>query len=383
MGKYLTIDLKQACTGYIHNYFGGDLFNIEKTYDIDKYNIIWFADNITPTINYILQRYFKDKTIINHQYFYSWELNRGIGVKKFEEIFKATDKIGLLKSVYYDKIPTTIEWEGKGIIKPNKQIKSATQVFENLEELKLIIQENPEAYNEGFLIQEYKEGKEVAFGTYFINSKPILPVYVNYEFKKTINKKTGANKGQSAEFGYFTTHSFIVDLVNLISEYFKNHKIKYNGYIDVNCIYVDNKLYPLEWTISRDGYPTFLSIFHKSDPIEVLKNMEYQNKHKFRYVMVLRLDVFEKDKNQEYIFELPKEYFIEGNDIYFYLENQTKVIDETNENYILKTTYPSLTGILVKSSDNFEEFNFKFPDDAIYYIDFNKELKERVISEWM
>ena len=57
----------------------------------------------------------------------------------------------------------------------------------------------------------------------------------------------------------------------LISDYLKHKKIKYNGYIDVNCIYADDKLYPLEFTISRDGYPTFVNIFYKLDPITVFK----------------------------------------------------------------------------------------------------------------
>ena len=216
MGKYLAIDILKFCTGYLHNYFGGDLFDINKTFDIDKYSIIWFSDNIPPTLNYILSRYFQDKTIINHQYFSNWELNRGIGVQKMKEIF---GKENILYSVYYDKIPTKIKWEGKGIIKPNKQVKSATKVFENVNELIQILKEDPESYNEGFLIQEFKEGKEVAFGTYFINSEPILPIYLNYEFKKTISKDLGANKGQSAEFGVFTEHPEIIDKIMLISDY--------------------------------------------------------------------------------------------------------------------------------------------------------------------
>ncbi|MGB9637732.1 MAG: hypothetical protein ACPL1F_00300 [bacterium] len=393
MGKYLAIDYNLSCSGYIHNFLGADVWS-KKTKNknmetFNGYQVYWFCDNLPEDIYYVFYHYLKDrnKIIINSPMLRTWELKRNIGINKFKEIF--SDLFYIPKYLYFkdlnniEEVIKEVKDLEEGVIKSNTSlIKNTTYHYKNLEELKNILEMYKGEYQEGFLIQEYIKGKEVAISGFFLESQLILPVYVNYEFKRTINKNLGNNTGQSAEFGYFTYAEEPVKIIKKLEKYFLDNGIKYTGYVDINGILSEKGYSPLEWTISRDGHPTVLNMFIETDITVFLREKDLKIENPFRYNLVLRADDTELPKKQKIKFMLGKEKF-KGNK-YFIPEEDTKKIDEDDKYVYFENSDSDLLGYYIETSKEFKEIdiNFNFGVNLIYYENFNKEVKERYIKEW-
>jgi len=355
--RYLLIDINNSKN--IHKYFNNpDIFCIKdfsKQLKI-KYDFVWFADNTLGDITDIIEYYFKKKYfIVNNQNLKHWELNRRIGIEKAKLFGIKTPK-----SVY--KVED-VDFE-KGIIKPfgGAGYKNSA-VFESKEELVKLLEND--VYKNGVVIQEFLEGNEIAFGCYFVNSKPIYPIYVNREYKHSISKDVGGNTGQSAEFGVFTYPT--IDYFERISHYLKKHNINYTGLIDINMMEIENELNFLEWTISRDGYPEIQAFLSEKDFIPaLLVQKDFKPEYKFNYSLILRLDDIEnKIKELELDIEIEKYNFIPE-------------VDKVNDKYIAKTDDTDNIGILYHKSNELEEIDIskvKVNYPLLYYVSFNEEVK--------
>lgn len=394
MGIYCAIDYFETNSGYIHTYLGGDYF-YKNNFDLDtfmKYEIYWFCDNIPEEIYYIFYNFLKEKIIINSPMLRKWELNRKVGLERFKDIFKDDNNFYITKYYYFDKLDDIDEVLNKvkdievGVIKSNTSLnKVSTVKYNNFDELKNLLINNKKDYEKGFIIQEYIEGKEVAISAFLWDSEVILPVYVNYEFKRSINKEIGNNTGQSAEFGYFTYAKEPVNIIKKISEYLKKNKIRYTGYLDINGAIKDNKFIPFEWTISRDGYPSIMNFLVEVDITKLFKEQKLEIERPFRYNLILRIDDTETKKDKENMFFIDKNnYPFNQPFVYFFPEKSSKFYKKEEDKIYYKNLDMDNLGLFIKTSDKFEELNpeFNLGVNVMYYIDYDKEVKERYIKEW-
>ena len=352
--EYLLIDTDNSKN--IHKYFNKcEIWNIlDLNYKPKKHNMVWFANNFYSPINNYIEKCLECEVVINNQNLKNWELNRRVGIERAKVL-----GVKIPKTVYDIK---DLDFE-KGIIKPNlgSGYKSSF-IFQNKEEL----ERNFENFEyKDYIIQEYIEGNEIAFGCFFIDSKPILPVYINREYKRSISKNIGGNTGQSAEFGLFSYH--LPPFFEKLSYFLIKNNVKYNGLIDINFMERDNELYFLEFTISRDGYPEILAFLSEKDFIPaLLEKRDFKIENKFNYSMIIRVDDIELEEKEIKIAYKEKE--------------NIKFIPEVNKKddlLIVKENDMDNIGILYKRSNEFEELELiEFSYPVLYYIDYNEEIKK-------
>lgn len=105
-----------------------------------------------------------------------------------------------------------------------------------------------------FQLQKMAVGVEVAVGAFFNGEDFIYPVNINFEHKKLFPGDIGPYTGEMGTLMYWSSPNAIFNntLLKLKDELVK---VKYVGYIDVNCIANARGVYPLEIT-ARFGYPT-------------------------------------------------------------------------------------------------------------------------------
>lgn len=107
-----------------------------------------------------------------------------------------------------------------------------------------------------FILQEFIGGTEMAVGGWFGPAGFIEGWCENWEFKKLMAGETGPATGEMGTVVRYVKKS---KLANLVLKPLEDelHKLKYCGYVDVNCIIDDKGVpYPLEFTM-RPGWPTF------------------------------------------------------------------------------------------------------------------------------
>lgn len=105
-----------------------------------------------------------------------------------------------------------------------------------------------------FILQKRVQGIEVAVGAFFNGHNFIYPININFEHKKLFPGNVGPATGEMG------TSMFWSGPNKLFNQTLKKMestlaKVRYIGYIDINCIVNGNGIYPLEFT-SRFGYPT-------------------------------------------------------------------------------------------------------------------------------
>lgn len=105
-----------------------------------------------------------------------------------------------------------------------------------------------------FQLQKMAVGVEVAVGAFFNGEDFIYPININFEHKKLFPGDIGPYTGEMGTLMYWSYPNAIFNntLLKLKDEL---AKVKYVGYIDVNCIANARGVYPLEIT-ARFGYPT-------------------------------------------------------------------------------------------------------------------------------
>jgi len=355
-------------SGNIHRFLNHKVITLPKdSFYFENVKYIWFADNSYISLNKAIEKAFlsiyPDITIVNSPKIHYWSDNRRIS-------YKIMEKMGfdiLNYEVYED--PKTIDvdrWE-RGVVKllySDAGYKN-TRIFQSKEELEAIKEE----LTEPVIIQEFCDGEEVAFGTLFYHSEPILPVYVSFEFKKSISNKIGGNTGQSGEFGFFSSHPFAMDVINKITNYLKEKNIDYTGTIDINGGYKEGKFYPYEFTLSRDGYPEILHFLYGED-IEEMFSTKKRKKNNFTYSLIIRADFIENEK-KEYKFKVNEEAIKEDGFVFIPEAKQ-------KEDYYI-TRDPHIIGILYKESDKVEEIKLRdyFDIPVIYYSSFNEDIQRK------
>jgi phosphoribosylamine--glycine ligase len=102
-------------------------------------------------------------------------------------------------------------------------------------------------------IQQYIEGVEVAVSAFFNGKNFVEPVEISFEHKKLMNNDIGPNTGEMGTTMFWTdfNNKLFQEILYPIWDRIQG----YHGYIDINCIMSDDKVYPLEYTC-RFGYPT-------------------------------------------------------------------------------------------------------------------------------
>ena len=107
---------------------------------------------------------------------------------------------------------------------------------------------------EGFILQEFKDGIEMAVGGYFGPNGFSKYFLENWEFKKLMNDDLGVATGEQGTILRYVKDSKLAEKVLLPLEDML-HGIDYTGYCDVNCIITpDGTPWPLEFT-NRPGWP--------------------------------------------------------------------------------------------------------------------------------
>jgi phosphoribosylamine--glycine ligase len=105
-----------------------------------------------------------------------------------------------------------------------------------------------------FQLQEHARGVEVATGLFFNGSDFVLPLNINFEYKRLFPGDLGPFTGEMGTLMYWSNSSCIFDLtLARMKRAFK--KSGYVGYLDLNCIVNAKGIFPLEFTC-RFGYPT-------------------------------------------------------------------------------------------------------------------------------
>jgi phosphoribosylamine--glycine ligase len=113
----------------------------------------------------------------------------------------------------------------------------------------------PEILKEGFILQEFIPGIEIAAGTYFDGHDFVQPVMVNFENKSFGMKPfPGPPTGEMGSHGiYLKDPKLFQEATVKMGSYLK--KINYHGDFDINYILAKDGPYALEMT-PRTGYPT-------------------------------------------------------------------------------------------------------------------------------
>lgn len=125
-----------------------------------------------------------------------------------------------------------------------------------------------------FILQEFIGGTEMAVGGWFGPGGFNRGWCENWEFKKLMNDDLGVATGEQGTVVRYVARSKLANMVlkPLVEEL---AKLKYIGYIDVNCI-IDGTgtPWPLEFTM-RPGWPTFniQQALHKGDHAEWLMKL--------------------------------------------------------------------------------------------------------------
>lgn len=367
---------------YIHKFLGNEVIRLPKDEFNFNYDLVYFADNYNISINLAIEKAFKTinkKVIIfNSPVINRWGNKRDYAFKIMKNIFKDTNNVRILDWRVYRDLDK-IDWDREeGVIKKLNSDAGykTTFIFKNSEELENTIKNFREEYENGIVIQEYCDGEEIAFGTIFIDSEPIFPYYVSFEYKKSISNEIGGNTGQSAEFGFFTNNEYGKEILLAISDYLKRNKIKYNGVIDINGAYKDGYFYPFEFTVSRDGYPEIVS-FLFNNRIEDILNKKVNWKG-FRYILVVRRDIIESD-NKKVEFKVNEEILKEKGLIWI---PECKYKDD-----VYYTDKDVILGLIYKESEVFEEIEFNtdiFTIPVIVYVSFNEDNKRKMeIFRWL
>jgi len=151
---------------------------------------------------------------------------------------------------------------GRYVFKPNKVTGDEKNILfigeeEDGKDIIEIMEHNKKLWlkkMDGFQLQKFVAGVEVAIGGFFNGKNFIRPLNINFEHKKLFPGDQGPFTGEMGTLMYWNYASIIFDntLAKMEKVISKNN---YIGYFDINCIVNGRGIYPLEIT-ARFGYPT-------------------------------------------------------------------------------------------------------------------------------
>ena len=200
-----------------------------------------------------------------------WELKRSLG----DEMFKrAGIKTMACESFtkYDDAIKYVMETNKRYASKPDGDADKALSYCAKTPADLIYMLEKWKKSNklkDGFILQEFKAGTEMAVGGWFGTAGFSKNFLENWEYKKLMNDDLGVATGEQGTILRYVKESKLADMVLKPLEGML-HGIDYLGYVDVNCIITDDGTpWPLEFTM-RPGWPLFQiqQALHKGDPCE-------------------------------------------------------------------------------------------------------------------
>ena len=204
------------------------------------------------------------------------ELNR----QKGQEVFKKAG-IKVMEGTEFRDYDKAIEFVKKNperwVSKPNGDVdKSLSYVSESPRDMIFMLErwkkENPQ--NQGFILQKFRKGIEIAIGGYFGPKGWGKNYLLNFEFKKLMPGEHGPATGEQGTVMKYTQDSPLVDkLLTPLTSYL--HSIDYRGYYDMAAILDDDGIpWPLEAT-SRPGWPCNIiaQALHVGDPAQWMKDL--------------------------------------------------------------------------------------------------------------
>jgi phosphoribosylamine---glycine ligase len=188
-----------------------------------------------------------------------WELNRTVG----QSIFK---KYGVAVASYkefdsYDRAIAYVKRENRRFVsKPcgDEPDKALSYVAESPADMVYMLErwKKAQRHKGSFILQEFVGGVEMAIGAWFGPHGFNRGWCENFEFKKLMAGECGPATGEMGTVLRYVESSKLADKVLKPIEP-ALEKIRYVGYVDVNCIVdEDGAPWPLEFTM-RPGWPTF------------------------------------------------------------------------------------------------------------------------------
>ena len=195
--------------------------------------------------------------------------------QKGQDVFKRSG-IKVMDSVEFSDYDKAKDYVQKNMLrfvsKPNGDVdKALSYVSKSPRDMILMLDrwkvENPQ--NQGFILQQFRAGIEMAVGGWFGSKGWSQHFLENFEFKKLMPGDSGPNTGEQGTVMRYTSKSKLADkLLMPLTSYL--HSIDYRGYFDMAAIIDgDGMPWPLEAT-SRPGWPCRIiqDALHVGDPAQ-------------------------------------------------------------------------------------------------------------------
>lgn len=189
----------------------------------------------------------------------AWELDRKTGQETFKKAGIAVPPFREFSR--YDDAIAYVKKEGRAFVsKPSydEADKSLSYVSKSPADLVYMLErwKRAQKLKGAFILQEKVSGCEMAVGAWCGPHGFNSAVCENWEFKSLMAGDKGPNVGEMGTVLRFVTRSKLFDRVLKPLED-RLVRLKYVGYVDVNCIIdEDGEPWPLEFTM-RMGWPTF------------------------------------------------------------------------------------------------------------------------------
>jgi phosphoribosylamine--glycine ligase len=207
-----------------------------------------------------------------------WELDRDAGSRIFKRAGIAVTPTKEFHD-YDDAIAYVIKRDCRLVSKPSGDAdKSLSYCAKSPVDLVYMLgrwKRNAKLKKKPFILQDFIDGIEMAVGGWFDGHEFIPGWCENFEHKKLMNGELGVATGEQGTVLGYTRKSKLAESV-LAPLAGALRKLKYVGYLDVNCIIDDRGMsWPLEFTM-RPGWPTFniqQHLHQRMDPIAWLHGL--------------------------------------------------------------------------------------------------------------
>jgi len=167
----------------------------------------------------------------------------------FNDYDKALQFIKENPGRYVYKPSGFVPGDWRGLLFAGKE-EDGKDLYEVLEQNKKIISKKIKQ----FQLQKFVSGVEVGASAFFNGEKFITPILVCFEHKRLFPGEIGPMTGEMGSSMFWSEPNVLFrDTTGKMEEDLR--KVKYVGYIDINCIVNGRGIYPLEFT-TRFGYPT-------------------------------------------------------------------------------------------------------------------------------
>lgn len=196
----------------------------------------------------------------SHKEVTEWEMNRGTGIKVFEDAGIETIPSEVFNN--YDKAIQFVEanQDKRYVSKPSGDAdKALSYVSKDAADMVFMLEKwkRENKIKSPFLLQEFVPGIEMAVSGWFGRDGWSPYFLENFEFKKLMNDDYGPNTGEQGTAMKYCSYSKLAEevLLPLTGQLFRE---EYVGFIDVSVI-IDKKgnPMPMEHTVGRFGWPLF------------------------------------------------------------------------------------------------------------------------------